>query len=370
MNRNEVLIGIQTQLQKFELKDLQEKLRESFFDMDNVIKYLYKTLMAGKNIILYGPGGFGKSTIVVEFLKLIDINYSTIVGYEDMDVEGLLGIPDMDKLLNKSIYETAFDRTPFANPGILILEEFLDVNPKTAIALKDILTAGGLRQGQVIKESLISSVIICSNKSPYELSVDSSTDAFYKERFPIVCEVKWNSYSYINYLAFIKTITTKEEYEAHTDIYTVIAELAYRTSLNTIISPRIVKDSVEFVQLNDYNIYDLVLIDGFDTDILTEVKLACEIREEKDKLSQIKYNINTRLNEILTVSDMSSRYITDSIIEINAILRRLEEEEEVTNADNTTIFIDTIMKCKDSITILWGKFDFSEAVIIKKLFDI
>jgi hypothetical protein len=39
---------------------------------------------------------------------LISISYTVVVGYKDMPVDALLGIPDMSKLLNESKYEVNF----------------------------------------------------------------------------------------------------------------------------------------------------------------------------------------------------------------------------------------------------------------------
>jgi hypothetical protein len=65
---------------------------------------------------------------------LISIKFLTVVvGYKDMPVDALLGIPDMSKLLNESKYEVNFKESPFYKPGILG-EEFTDILPSTAAA--------------------------------------------------------------------------------------------------------------------------------------------------------------------------------------------------------------------------------------------
>jgi hypothetical protein len=53
---------------------------------------------------------------VLDFYK---IPYTVVVGYKDMPVDALLGIPDMSKLLNESKYEVNFKESPFYKPGIL-----------------------------------------------------------------------------------------------------------------------------------------------------------------------------------------------------------------------------------------------------------
>jgi hypothetical protein len=52
---------------------------------------------------------------VLDFYK---IPYTVVVGYKDMPVDALLGIPDMSKLLNESKYEVNF-KEPSINQGYL-----------------------------------------------------------------------------------------------------------------------------------------------------------------------------------------------------------------------------------------------------------
>ncbi len=371
MTKQAVFKGIQKELKKIGLKKMQELVGKKFFDMDDVVEVLYRTFIAGKNVILYGPGGFGKSTVVVEFLKQAKIKHSTIVGYEDMDVEGLLGIPNMDKLLNKSVYETAFDRTAFVNPGVLLLEEFLDVNPKTAIALKDIITEGGLRQGNSFTESLISSIVICSNKSPYEVSTDYSTTAFYRERFPIVCEVSWKVFDYSRYLSYIQKIVTSTEFSRHEETYMVLAELAARTSASgELVSPRIVRDAVDFLKANDYEVECLTFIDGLDTDIIDEVYTTCVYRKEESRINAIKYNIDQRVEELTSQDNSSTRNLLDSIVEIKLILRKLEEEH-IESTDNVNTFNAIKISCDNAVSLLWVKLKPSEEhAIVDHIFEV
>jgi hypothetical protein len=54
------------------------------------------------------PGGYGKSNLIKFVLDFYKIPYTVVVGYKDMPVDALLGIPDMSKLLNESKYEVNF----------------------------------------------------------------------------------------------------------------------------------------------------------------------------------------------------------------------------------------------------------------------
>jgi hypothetical protein len=54
------------------------------------------------NVFLSGPGGYGKSNLIKFVLDFYKIPYTVVVGYKDMPVDALLGIPDMSKLLMKA----------------------------------------------------------------------------------------------------------------------------------------------------------------------------------------------------------------------------------------------------------------------------
>jgi hypothetical protein len=118
-----------------------------------------------------------------------------------MPVDALLGIPDMSKLLNESKYEVNFKESPSINQGSY-REEFTDILP-TAAALKDILTEKGFHTKSGKVESLISCMIIAANKSSKEVD-DESKRAFYEERFPIQCEVNWDTHTAQDYFKLLK----------------------------------------------------------------------------------------------------------------------------------------------------------------------
>ncbi len=221
------------------LDEVKEYMRKKFYQADDVVEFLYLALSSKGNGILHGPGGFGKSQITKEFLNYYEIPSSVRVGHSKLDVEALLGIPNIRKLMDESEYEVAFEKSIFNNAGVLILEEFMDVSPMVAAALKDILTEGGYRHNNKFIHSKIGSVIICSNKSPDEASIDLSTSAFYKERFPYSLYTCWNSFTKADYFNLYKTLYGDEILEKY-DEYMLLADLcATSCTEDTLISPRI-----------------------------------------------------------------------------------------------------------------------------------
>ena len=324
MTREEVLLATRTTLQEIGLPKLKAEVGKDFFEMDSVVEALYVALTSGLNIILYGPGGFGKTQVVKKFLQVSGLNSSTIVGYEDMEVDGLLGVVDIKKLTEEAKYEIKFENSVFANPGILILEEFLDARPSTAAALKDILTEGGYRRGNLFVESLISSVVICTNKSPDDMSTTVSSAAFYRERFPIVVNVAWEAFDTDSYLRFLyhikptKALILPEEYQ-------IIAELASRTSANgNIVSPRILKYASDLIDLHK-NLTCLNNLAGLDTTDVDEIKTLCKSRTEKMHVKNLVSDINLTIAPMKNAETYTIVFLNDSLGKLDYILSRIDK---------------------------------------------
>jgi hypothetical protein len=184
--------------------ELLNEVEKRFIYQEPATNAIYTGLSENMNVFLSGPGGYGKSNLIKFVLDFYKIPYTVVVGYKDMPVDALLGIPDMSKLLNESKYEVNFKESPFYKPGILIGEEFTDILPSTAAALKDILTERGFHTKTGKVESLISCMIIAANKSSKEVIDDESKRAFYEERFPIQCEVNWVTHTAQDYFKLLK----------------------------------------------------------------------------------------------------------------------------------------------------------------------
>ena len=355
MTREEVLLATRTTLQGIGLPKLKAEVGKDFFEMDSVVEALYIAFTSGLNIILYGPGGFGKTQVVKKFLQVSGLNSSTIVGYEDMEVDGLLGVVDIKKLTEEAKYEIRFENSAFANPGILILEEFLDARPSTAAALKDILTEGGYRRGSLFVESLISSVVICTNKSPEEMSTTTSSAAFYRERFPIVVNVAWESFDTQTYLRFLyhikpdQALILPEEYQ-------IIAELAARTSSkgNTyIVSPRILKYASDLIDLHK-DLFCLNNLAGLDTTEIDEVKALCQSKSEKKRITDLSHNIRGILAPIIDAETYTIQFLNDSLGKIDYLLSKIDNLALLT-PDNVEVIIKVRKECVDAYDMLSKK---------------
>jgi MoxR-like ATPase len=353
VTREDVLLATRIKLQEIGLPKMKSEVGKAFFEMDQVVEALYVALTSGLNIILHGPGGFGKTQVVKEFLKVAGLASSTIVGYEDMEVDGLLGVVDIKKLTEEAVYEIKFERSVFANPGVLILEEFLDARPSTAAALKDILTEGGYRRGSYFVESLISSVIICTNKSPDDMSTSVSTAAFYRERFPIVIEVAWTRFDTQTYLRYLQHIKPELSFK-HNDFYNIICELASRTSAKGhIVSPRILKYASDLVDFNE-NLSCLNNLAGLDTTEVEDVKILYLSKNETKRIKIISERLRAAIAPIKTAESYSILFINDSIGKLEMIIAEIDSLSRLT-PENLSIIMAVRSECISLLEMLSKK---------------
>jgi len=263
---SEVCELVSARMNEIKYEDMLEKVSEKFVFQEEATKAIYTGLSMNMNVFLSGPGGYGKSTLIKFILDIYKIPYHTIVGYKDMPVDALLGIPNMPKLLNESEYELNFKNSVFYKPGILIGEEFTDILPSTAAALKDILTEKGFRNKKGTTPSLIACMIVAANKSPGEIADDESKKAFYSERFPIKAEVVWESFLAKDYYELLIRRFPKTKI---TILY-FLAKLfeGNHINYNNTISPRIaiaitevyLKKGIEFIKHFDLDLTEVETI--------------------------------------------------------------------------------------------------------------
>jgi len=171
-----------------------------FIQIDDVIEVILAALVTEQNAILYGPGGYGKTEILKWVLGTLNIPYFVISGHSAMSVEDLLGVPDMKKLMEDSELLIQFEKTPFVQEGVLIIEEGTDIPTNVLTALKDIITSKGYRYKDKLIAMNISNIFLTGNTDPDLLELDDSVKAFFTERFPMRIKVEWNSHTFFQYI--------------------------------------------------------------------------------------------------------------------------------------------------------------------------
>lgn len=315
----EVSTAIKNRVKSVKFEDLILKLSETSVFHEEATKKIYAALATGNNALLYGPGGFGKSVLVKRICEVLGLPIIYKVGYKGMMPDELFGVPNMKILMEESRYETAFENSLFSKPGILILEEFLDADPSTAAALKDILTDKGLREGSTRKESLISSVIITGNKTPEDLSEDDSTGAFYLERFPFRHNTQWERFKEEDYMKFFKVYYTSEVYDDQYQVLTFVARLCAGT--NELVSPRVASQAASVAIELGVDYLDTLV--GLDTTLISDIKYQLENDTEQVKENEF---LNRVQAEVICCIDSVRVFNLDKAMSAKAALTTINEK--------------------------------------------
>jgi len=333
-------------------KDLITEVEKRFIFQTKAVKAIYTGLSMNMNVFLSGPGGYGKSTLIKFVLDFYRIPYTTVVGYKDMPVDALLGIPNMDKLLKESKYEVNFKDSIFCKPGVLIGEEFTDILPSTAAALKDILTERGMHGKEGKVESLISCMIIAANKSSQEVIDDESKRAFYQERFPIQVEVKWEAHTARDYFKLLKLSFPDVE----SSLLFFMAKIFEdnHVTFNNTISPRIgisitevyIKKGINFIDhfpINTANINEIKAAADKEFNTKTVSKL---LKEVTFLIYSVKLAKDHKLVALYALKGLSELKVNDEILNVVMDTKKTIEEQLAAKpySDNQLNAIDQIFK--------------------------
>lgn len=214
---------------------------DKFVFMDKTVNILNVGFSTSKNVILYGPGGHGKSEITLDFLKAKGIEPFIQTMGTGMTTDRLFGG------LNIPVFETTgkieyLVENSFMNHEYVIFEELFDAPDFILEQLKDILSSGVFRNGTQIFPINTKFIICCTNRTRDEFSKNMSLKAL-MERFPLELNVIWDNYTEISYNKLLESKFGEGEVDP------VIPYLLQEYAKNNItISPR--------VAVTAYQVYD------------------------------------------------------------------------------------------------------------------
>ena len=224
---------------KENIKELALKELNSLVYMDNVKEILKIALATEENVILYGPGGFGKSESSLAFFRAHDIDPYIITMGTGMTTDRLFGGMNIPKFQSEGKIEYLVENS-FMEHEYVIFEELFDAPDFILEQLKDIISSGVFRNGNQVFPIKTKLIICCTNRDRTEFAKNTSLKAL-MERFPLETKVDWKNYNQVTYSKLLKT---KLGFVDEMLVY-ILEEFA-KTGIN--ISPRIALKAANIIK--------------------------------------------------------------------------------------------------------------------------
>lgn len=228
---------------KVEAQIIVEKsnIEEKFVFMDKTISILNVGFLTNKNVVLFGPGGHGKSELTLDFFEDNGISPYVITMGTGMTTDRLFGGLDIPTFEKTGKIEYLVENS-FMNHEYVIFEEMFDAPDFILEQLKDILSSKTFRNGTQVFPIKTKFIVCCTNRTRDEFSKNMSLKAL-MERFPLELNVIWDNYTEIAYNKLLETRFGKDNVDP------VIPYLLQEYTKNSIvISPRVAINAYEIFQ--------------------------------------------------------------------------------------------------------------------------
>lgn len=310
--------------------EVRESQLSRFVFMDKTLAVLEAGIKTGKNVVLYGPGGHGKSEIALEFLLEKGITPYIMTCGAGLTAEKLFGGFDIKEYNESGKLHYLLDNSLF-NHEYVILEEMMDAPDYILETLKDSLSSGFYRNGSQVYTIKTRFIIACTNKTRADFSKNDSLKAL-MERFPLEHNVIWDNYNKLTY----NTLLERTFGEGKVDPVIPFILEEYHISGITI-SPRIALDSYEIYEVCGPN--DLTFIADFakKPEIISEGLKKYEVTMKFEKLGTEMEEIYITLgaNKIKTAEDQQAylegyKDFVNKITEVESL--KVGEESAVAHA--------------------------------------
>jgi hypothetical protein len=307
LNNQNSLINKQT-MKKASTKPANA-VAEKFVFMDKTVNILNVGFSTSKNVVLYGPGGHGKSEMTLEFLQAKGITPYVITMGTGMTTDRLFGGLDIPTFETTGKIEYLVENS-FMNHEYVVFEELFDAPDFILEQLKDILSSGVFRNGTQIFPINTKFIICCTNRTRDEFSKNMSLKAL-MERFPLELNVIWDNYTEISYNRLLESKFGVDNVDP------VIPYLLQEYAKNGItISPR--------VAVTAYSVYDQCGPEslGFIAEFAKKPTLIAEVIKKfeatikfRDLSAAITYSIET-LTHLPLVSEADGKMYRDAVADL------------------------------------------------------
>ncbi len=186
---------------------IKAALASEFIYSDELARAISLAIESGKNLLLWGPAGHGKSEMVSRALSVVATDGEIFVQSfgEGMDEATLWGGLDFAALESEKVLRY-YPENSFLASRFAVFEELFDAPASVLLALKDTLTAKVLRKGTQKFPMATRVVVALTNKDPSEISELGPAAHALIERFPLQLKVGWSNYGSADYIQLFEKV--------------------------------------------------------------------------------------------------------------------------------------------------------------------
>jgi hypothetical protein len=294
----------------------------SYVYMDKTKEALEVALGTGKNLILFGAGGYGKSEFTQAFLRENGIEPFIVQMGSGITVDRVFGGVDLKEFENSGDLKY-FPERSFMNYEYVIFEELFDSPDYVLEQLKDILSSGKFRNGTEVFDIKTKLIICCTNRTREEFAKNASLRALC-ERFPLEHEVKWTQHNRSTYEKLLNTVF------GHADpLLTFVCEYFEKNKKR--ISPRICLAAAQVIHKMGPEKLCYVADFGQSPDLLREAtaqfKAIFEFEETKVVVNEIMADLND-FDKKIKDTPKGARIPKDLLLEYGETIKLLGEKIE------------------------------------------
>jgi MoxR-like ATPase len=179
-----------------------------FVQADEVAEAMKLAFASGRNLLMHGIGGYGKSEMTNTVLAMAlgpDVRVWKTQMHVESTISSIYGGLDM-KVLRETGEERYRIKWSLLTCDVGILEEMLDAPASVLASLKTLFTEGALLNGGQRVPSQCKIAIALTNRTPEEIASLGRSEAATLERFPIQLEVNWREDNAEARLKLYKTV--------------------------------------------------------------------------------------------------------------------------------------------------------------------
>ena len=194
---------------------IKDILSNKFIYTDDIAEILASAIYSGQNVILYGPGGHGKSEMVEAVLEGLGlwnrhdpVNSQTLIQSfgEGLTEDALWGGIDFKRLNSVTDPDMVFNvENSFLKYPVAVFEELFDAPAFCLLPLKHTIQAGFLAKSGRSYPMQTKLIIACTNRNPADIEDMGETYRALLERFVLRQEVIWPDYTAGRYAKLINT---------------------------------------------------------------------------------------------------------------------------------------------------------------------